>query len=86
MEIKGKGGGETGDIESAQGGLKKGGKARKGGKERKEEKRKGKIHNRKKGGIRGYSGGKAESIAMISKSRILMLVVLGKSIHLNSNF
>ena len=63
-----------------QGGLNK------EGKERKEKKRKGKHPRLRKGGVSGCdSGGKAASIAAMSKRGILVLVALGKSIDLNTN-
>ena len=72
---------ERGRIVSAQGGFKK------GGKERKEEERKRKIpRSQKGGGIRRLFRGKAASMAMISKRRILVLATLGNSIDLITNF
>ena len=72
MEIKGE---EGGSIEWAKEDLKK------GRKERKEKKRKGKMPRSQKGkGMRGLrlGQGREESIAMISKRRILVISALGK--------
>ena len=64
------------------------GRVKKGGKDRKEEERKGKIpRGQKGGGDKGViPGGKEASILMISKSRLLVISALGKSIGLNTNF
>ena len=84
MEIKGE---EGGSIEWAKEDLKKGRKERKE-KKRKEKKRTGKMPWSQKGkGMRGLclGQGREESIAMISKRRILVLAALVKSIDLDSN-
>ena len=78
---KGEGGGGRGSIWSVQGELDK------GEKKRREEKGRSKIPRWPKGeGIRRYFGCKSKGIAAMSKRSILVLVALGKSIDLTTNF
>ena len=80
MEINGKGEGKEGVFCRRKGDYKREGK-------RERRKREWvKSHGRKKGGVSGgYSGVKAECIAMISERRLLVLAALGKSIDFISN-